>query len=369
MIIFIFFKLLIPTQLSLIGIRYSRHSRHHTQHIVVHGIDTDLSGGSARNGGGREHELEDGIVNAGEVATAGWLVFLRAQSKGVQVDTSIGGAGVVLEGLHHVEVGTLTLREAVLAVELELGSDARVLTPAVHIEGGLGEHEGAGIGDEGAGVVTTLGEGGQGTTAGGPVTLVVGSAGRDRDTGRGVLSTSQVEEARGGDERVGASLGSRGAEGVDGVGESVDRIGVVERLGTQCVEEDGAGGQGRAVVDVGIRLDNPDQLLAGVVEVELNLVAGAADRLIAGKLHLLKEVLVGVLGHLAALVSVQEHVVDVEGGRHQRLLVGEGGRDGGAVSLGEGGHGPQALADGADVEVDLDLVVLYTTLYPSFRNI
>ena len=52
---------------------------------------------------------------------------------------------MVLEGLDNVEVGALALREAVLAVELELGSDDGVLTPAVHGEGGLGENEGAGI--------------------------------------------------------------------------------------------------------------------------------------------------------------------------------------------------------------------------------
>ena len=156
---------------------------------------------------------------------------------------------------------------------------------------------------------------------------------------------------------------------MDRVGESVDGVRVVEGLSTKSVEEDGAGRQRGAVVNVGIRLDNPDQLLAWVVEVELNLVAGAAHTLIAGKLHLLKEVLVRVLSHLAALVSVEEDIVDVEGGRNKGLLVGDGGRDGGSVGLREGRDGPEALADGADIKVDLDLVVLYTTLYPSFRNI
>jgi hypothetical protein len=54
------------------------------------------------------------------------------------------------KGSHHVEVGTLTLREAVLAVELELGRDARVLTPAVHVKRRLGKHERAGVGEAGA---------------------------------------------------------------------------------------------------------------------------------------------------------------------------------------------------------------------------
>ena len=191
-IIFIFSKLIIQTIHVLIGIRDTRHTRHHTQHIVVHGIDTDLSGGSSRNGGGREHELEDGIVNAREVAAARGLMFLGAECKGVDVDTSIRGTGVVLERLDNVEVGTLTLREAVLAVELELGSDARILTPAVHIEGGLGKHEGAGIRDEGARVVTALRKGslnnsGRGPVAGGGTRShsdAVGSSGANRAANR-----------------------------------------------------------------------------------------------------------------------------------------------------------------------------------------
>ena len=52
---------------------------------------------------------------------------------------------MVLVGLNEVKVGSFTLREAVLAVELELGGHDGVLTPAVHGEGGLGENEGAGI--------------------------------------------------------------------------------------------------------------------------------------------------------------------------------------------------------------------------------
>jgi hypothetical protein len=72
---------------------------------------------------------------------------------------------------------------------------------------------------------------------------------------------------------------------------------------------------------------------------------------------------VGVLGHLAALIRVEENVVDVERGSNEGLLVGLGDRDrsGGAV---EGLDGPEALADGLDVKVDLNLVVLYEPLLP-----
>jgi hypothetical protein len=84
----------------------------------------------------------------------------------------------------------------------------------------------------------------------------------------------------------------------------------------------------------------------------------------------------GVLGHAAALVGVKEHVVDVERSSNQGLVVSDGSRDGlsrgtlvsgvnsstGSVSTVsvtvEGGHSPQALINGTDVKVNLDLVVL-----------
>jgi len=58
-----------------------------------------------------------GIVNAREVASAGRLVLLGLQSEGVHVDTGVGGAGVVVEGLDLVEVVAVLLLEAVLTVE------------------------------------------------------------------------------------------------------------------------------------------------------------------------------------------------------------------------------------------------------------
>jgi hypothetical protein len=52
---------------------------------------------------------------------------------------------MVLPRLNDVEVGSFTLRETVLSIELELGSDDRVLSPAVHVEGSLGENKGSGV--------------------------------------------------------------------------------------------------------------------------------------------------------------------------------------------------------------------------------
>jgi len=45
-------------------------------------------------------------------------MFLWAKSKGVYVDATIGGTGMVLPGLNNIKVGAFALREAVLAVEL-----------------------------------------------------------------------------------------------------------------------------------------------------------------------------------------------------------------------------------------------------------
>ena len=50
-----------------------------------------------------------------------------------------------------------------------------------------------------------------------------------------------------------------------------------------------------------------------MVEVELDLVVGARDGLIARELELLDEVLVGDLGEAATLVRVEVDVIYVEG--------------------------------------------------------
>ena len=251
--------------MRLVGVGNTGHTRHDTENVVVHGVHTDLGGGCAGNSARRKDKLEHSVVNAREVARTRGLVLLRAESEGVHVDTSVRGAGVVLEGLDNIEVGALALREAVLAVKLKLGRDNGVLTPAVEVKSGLGEHEGASIrnggtnrgivGDEGALVDTSIG----------PLS-----------SGRGssvlILSTRHLEEARGVDEAVGATNVLGTTKSVDGLGEGIDGVRVVEGLGTERAEKHGGGVKGGAIVNVGIGLNNPDKLLAGVVEVELNLV-------------------------------------------------------------------------------------------------
>jgi hypothetical protein len=151
---------------------------------------------------------------------------------------------------------------------------------------------------------------------------------------------------------------------MDSVGEGIHGVGVVEGLSTKGLVQGLTTLKRRAVVDVGIGLDNPDELLARMVEVELNLVAGRADRLVTSELELLNQILVGVLGELAALIGIQEDIVDVERRGNERLLVGARGRYRGTGSTSQRLDGPQALTNRAEIDVNLNFVILYESLIP-----
>jgi len=72
---------------------------------------------------------------------------------------------------------------------------------------------------------------------------------------------------------------------------------------------------------------------------------------------------VGVLCHLSALIGVKENVVNVEGSGNKGLLVGLAhGLGAGSGSSSERLNGPEALTNGAEVNVDLNLVILYESL-------
>ena len=303
---------------------------------------------------------------------------------------SSGEACVGLVGLHPREVGAFALGEAVLSVELELGGDHGVKAPAVHVQRCFAEHKGAGIGDTGVVVVGLIGEGcelGHGLGVKSGISQVGGNVARAAKVGlvggitgarpvsglagsQGVIDGAGiVEEALLVDVLVFAGNRIGSAERVNGVGKGIKGVGVIERLGAQHLEEHAVAHQRRAVINVLIGLHDPDKLLDGVVEVELNLVGRRTNGLVAGELQLRDEVLVGLLGEASALVGVKEHVIDVKGSGDQRLVVGDGGGHGGSglevggLALGscgatEGGDGPQALVDGTNVEVDFDFVVL-----------
>ena len=163
------------------------------------------------------------------------------------------------------------------------------------------------------------------------------------------------------DETIGTVNRRGGTKCVKGIGKGVDGVSVVERLGTEDLVKGGVADHRTAVINVGVRLDNPDKLLTGVVEVELDLVGGGTDRLVASELELSDEVLVGVLCESTTLVGVEEDVVNIEGSSNQRLVVCDGGglgRSGGSGVACERGDSPKTFVDGAQVQVDLDLVVL-----------
>jgi hypothetical protein len=290
-------------------------------------------------------------------------MLFGAERKRVNVDTSVRGAGVVLVRLDEVEVSSFALREAILAVKLELSGDDGVHTPAVKGERSLGKNESAGI------RYTRVSEGSRLIGVGSKVGLIITSAICANSLALlppvsiGYIdSASLVKETRAVDEGA-SSLGNSilSTKSMDSVGKSIDGISVVKGLSTEEPVQKLVAVERRAVVNVLIGLNNPDELLNGVVKVELDLVGRRADRLVTSELKLLDKVLMGILSHTSALISVQEDVVDVERGSDERLVVG--GVDTATVgrvagSAAERADGPQALINGTNIEVNFDLMVL-----------
>jgi len=131
---------------------------------------------------------------------------------------------------------------------------------------------------------------------------------------------------------------------------AVPPVGVVEGLLSLVRANDSVIAAGE-----GITLDDPHKLLAGVVEVQLQLVAGGGDGLTAGELEDVDQVLVRHLGELAALIRVEVDVVDVEGGSGQASLrhtVAD------RVGVGASGLVPAQVVERIELQVDADLVVL-----------
>lgn len=105
----------------------------------------------------------------------------------------------------------------------------------------------------------------------------------------------------------------------------------------------------------GIALDNPDELLARVVEVQLQLVRAGRDGLAASELENINQVLVGDLGELAALIGVEVDVVDIQRRSGKTALT-----DAVADGVGVRGVGvvPAKVVQGVELQVDAHLVVL-----------
>jgi len=284
---------------SLVGEGQAAHTRLDAQHVVVD-REQLLQGGHRR---ALQHDRHLGVVNAREVAGAGWLVLLGLQGEGVGVDTRVGGTGVVVEGLHLVEVLAVLLLEAVLAVQH-------------HLEQVQGTHLHAGLCSGSR----------HGETLLNPV--AVGVAGQDGEDGR-ASRASQVHDVR------------RTAQVWQ---HEVVRRGKGLHVGRHC-HGCGARGEVPHVVQVGRRAEvrvgvAPDQLLHGVVEGQTDqLRAGiVGDRVATGVLHLLDQVLVALLGEAATLLGVQ---VDVVGPHLERV-----------------GRAEVLVVVGGQVEVQAHLVVL-----------
>ena len=114
------------------------NARHNTKNVVIDRIHANLRGEIRANSVVGQSQLQDRIVNTGEVAAAAGLVLLRLQGEGVHVDTDSGDVGVVLVRLDKVEVLALTLREAIVAVQLNLGGNHGVLAgQALHTGDGV----------------------------------------------------------------------------------------------------------------------------------------------------------------------------------------------------------------------------------------
>jgi len=215
-------------------------------------------------------------------------VFLRAKSERVNVNTFIRVSGVGLVRLDPREVRTFTLREAVLAVKLELSGDNRVLSPTMHVKRGLREDEGTGIRDTRVIDVRILDKTVTRNIDTTKVDLVVRVGGTMPVAScLNINSTSVLEKTVGINVGTGIlSDGSGSTESMDSIRKSINGISVVEGLSTEDLEKESIASQGRAVINVLIRLNNPDKLLNGVVKVKLNLVRGRTNRLITSELEL-----------------------------------------------------------------------------------
>ena len=176
-----------------------------------------MHGGRAVGGTHGDGDLR--VVDAGEVAGTSGLVLLGLEREGVRVHTGVGGTGVVVEGLHLVEVLALLSLEAILTVEdeLELGDG----TDGILSEGGVttirAEGEERGTVDRGGDHAVrheTLNVGSENDVRvsgrGGEVPQGVGVAGDVREAPHELLDGVVVREAD-----------LLGGGGIDGVGTSV----------------------------------------------------------------------------------------------------------------------------------------------------
>lgn len=155
---------------------------------------------------------------------------------------------MVLEGLDNVEVRSLTLGDTVLTVELQLGSDNGVLAPAVHVEGSLSKHIGAGIGNIGT-IVSGTGNGVENIGAA-SASIVTGRETKGGSIGNKTIKGTGHLEDTSTNEGASTRKGRIATKDMDSGGQGINGISVVKRLGTKDLVEGIAGNQRTAIVDV-----------------------------------------------------------------------------------------------------------------------
>jgi hypothetical protein len=103
---------------KLVREREASHSALDAEDVVVDREHVEVTGIGITSGGCLDGNLR--VIDAREVASTGRLVLFGLERERVRVDTGVGRPGVVLEGLHLVEVLTRLLLHAVLPVEHKL---------------------------------------------------------------------------------------------------------------------------------------------------------------------------------------------------------------------------------------------------------
>jgi hypothetical protein len=267
---------------------------------------------------------------------------------------------VALVGLDKVEVRSKTLGETIVTVELKLGTNDGVTTGALRSETGVVSTTGSlvVIGEVDGGVVvgsctTTLGKLADTDFWGSLPSLSLGTVdlvdelGGEADSGVtrldvGTKSGIWVKET------IGLNLA---------VSIIVEVISVVVPLV-------------HSELDNGVTLNNPNQLLNGVIEVQFDLNILRSYRLITSELELLYKVLVRDLSETPTLISVEVNVIDIErsslkrGNAEERIGLGVDVDS--AVS--ERITSNIALVLLSEFKNNFDLVVLHLK-YPTFRCI
>ena len=241
----------------LVGEGKTTHTTLDTEDVVVGGKHVE----HIRVGVGLESDLNLGVVDTREVASAGGLVLLGLEGERVGVDTGVGAARVMVVGLHLVEVLAGLSLEAVLTVEDEL---------------------------EGA-----EGTGGDSGTGGTLLSPRGGATGEDT----GIIRADELGSTDGGG--GGDHGGDIGSWEGSGVGAQNNRVGSGD-LGGKVPH----GSVGRRVGE------RPHELLDGMVVGKTDLLGTAGGGGVsASMLHLLDEVLVTLLGEATALLGVEVDVV------------------------------------------------------------